>query len=81
MSRKANVKIFHENENVAIANEMVETLVLKKEDILDMINNDKELGNKLLFIFLKRMHQKLNKTNERFRDKVFMEEDISNNER
>lgn len=59
-----------------IANEFLEILVMKKADLLNLIQKEPTLGNKLLFIFLNRLYEKLDSSNIAFKDKILQNEDL-----
>ncbi len=46
-----------------VANEFVEAMVMYKEDLEVLIQEDPELGNKLLYLFLDRLYFKLHRAN------------------
>ena len=50
----------------AIASEFVELLFIEQKNLDLLIKEDPNLGNKLLFIFLKKLSKKLDKTNRLF---------------
>jgi hypothetical protein len=62
---------------VAIADEFTEMLVLKKEDLTNLIETDAKLGVKMLYIILERLYYKLNKTNLMYRDKIMQDESLT----
>lgn len=62
---------------VGIADEFTEMLVLKKEDLTNLIESDPKLGVKMLYIILERLYYKLNKTNLMYRDKIIQEESLT----
>ena len=59
---------------VGIADEFTEMLVMKKEDLENLIHTDSALGVKMLYIILERLYYKLNKTNLLYRDKIMQDE-------
>lgn len=62
---------------VGIADEFTEMLVMKKEDLENLIKSDAALGVKMLYIILERLYYKLNKTNLLYRDKIMQDESLT----
>jgi len=60
-----------------IASEFVETMVMYKEDLEVLIQEDPELGNKMLYLFLDRLYFKLHRANIQLRETVIQNEQIS----
>lgn len=61
----------------AISNEVTEVLVINASELRKMIDEEDELGKKLLYVFLERLYYKLNKTNIMYKDKMISEENLS----
>lgn len=59
-----------------IANEFTELLILRKEDLIDIINEDPGVGNKLWYMFMSRLHQKLDRSNQTYTERVKMDVDL-----
>jgi hypothetical protein len=60
-----------------IADDFVEMISMKKEQLDSLIDENPTLGNKLLRLFLDKMYWKLNKTNILYKETVENNEDIS----
>jgi len=60
-----------------IADDFVELITMKKEQLDSLIDEKPTLGNKLLRLFLDKMYWKLNKTNILYKETVENNEDIS----
>lgn len=60
-----------------IADEYTEMLVMKKDDLEKLIQEDSSLGVKILYIILERLYYKLNKTNLLYRDKIIGDESLT----
>ena len=60
-----------------IANEFTEVMILKKEDLMHLIEKNPVLGNKLLLVFLDRLYYKLNRSNTKYKERVIQEESMS----
>jgi len=61
----------------AIANEVTELLVMDAVELKNLIYDEEELGKKILFLMLTRMHYKLDQTNKLYRDKVLLDENLT----
>lgn len=62
--------------STAIADEFVEILRISKQKAHALIDNNPEVGNKIMELFLERMYEKLNSTNELYQEKLIKEEHI-----
>jgi CRP-like cAMP-binding protein len=62
---------------VGVADEFTEMLVMKKEDLENLIKTDSKLGVKMLYIILERLYYKLNKTNLLYREKIMQDESLT----
>ncbi|BEP30059.1 Crp/Fnr family transcriptional regulator [Helicovermis profundi] len=60
-----------------VANEFTEVMVLKKADLMKLIQTNPVLGNKLLLVFLDRLYYKLNRSNIQYKEKIIQEESLS----
>lgn len=70
--------LINEEYNVmGIADEFTEMLVMKKEDLQDLIKADADLGVKMLYIILERLYYKLNQTNLLYREKMIQDESLT----
>ena len=63
---------------MGIADEFTEMLVLKKDDLRELIASDSKLGVKMLYIILERLYYKLNKTNLLYRERMILDESLTN---
>ncbi len=62
--------------STGIACEFTEVMAIKKDNLMNLIKKDPELGNKLLFIFLDRLYFKLDRANAVYKEKIMDEESI-----
>lgn len=62
--------------STGVADDFVELLRISKEDMEKLIDENPQIGNKIMGLFLERMYRKLSSTSIMYRDKLVKEEHI-----
>jgi CRP-like cAMP-binding protein len=63
--------------STGLASEFVETLTISKDDLEHLMENEPDLGNKLLMMFIDALYFKLNRTNIAFKEQLQQDSNLS----